>query len=192
MPRLWNQTIEAHRRDVRAAIMDTTAALIVERGLLAVTMSDIAQESGIGRATLYKYFPDVESILRAWHERRMAAHLDELIRARDAAADPSAKLEAVLETYALLVHGSHGYRDPELVSFLHRDPQVARAEHRLRQIVRDLIAAATEAGRVRDDVASGELAAFCVQALAAARDARTRAAARRLVRVTMDALRPER
>jgi hypothetical protein len=29
MPRLWNETIEAHRRGVRDAILDTTAALVV-------------------------------------------------------------------------------------------------------------------------------------------------------------------
>lgn len=34
-----------------------------------MTMSRIAEEIGIGRATLYKYFPDVEAILLAWHER---------------------------------------------------------------------------------------------------------------------------
>lgn len=49
---------------------DTTAALVAEQGLTSVTMSRIAKESGIGLATLYKYFPDVESILLAWHERR--------------------------------------------------------------------------------------------------------------------------
>jgi AcrR family transcriptional regulator len=48
----------------RKAILDTTAALVAEGGLLSVTMSRIAEEAGIGRATLYKYFPDVEAILR--------------------------------------------------------------------------------------------------------------------------------
>jgi Bacterial regulatory proteins, tetR family len=39
------------------------------------TMSQIAEETGIGRATLYKYFPDVEAILLAWHDRQIAAHI---------------------------------------------------------------------------------------------------------------------
>ncbi len=51
------------------AALDATAALVAERGLRSVTMSQIAAQSGIGRATLYKYFPDVEAILLAWHER---------------------------------------------------------------------------------------------------------------------------
>ena len=30
VPKLWNETIEAHRRAVRDAILDTTAALLAE------------------------------------------------------------------------------------------------------------------------------------------------------------------
>jgi hypothetical protein len=33
MPKLWNETIEAHRRAVRDAIMDTTAALMAETAI---------------------------------------------------------------------------------------------------------------------------------------------------------------
>jgi AcrR family transcriptional regulator len=75
VPRLWDDTIQAHRAAVRDAILDTAAALVAEHGLLAVTMSQIAETTGIGRATLYKYFPDVEANLVAWHERQITAHL---------------------------------------------------------------------------------------------------------------------
>jgi AcrR family transcriptional regulator len=66
---------QLHRREVRDAILDTMAALVAEHGLLGVTMSQIAEETGIGRATLYKYFPDVEAILLAWHDRQFTAHI---------------------------------------------------------------------------------------------------------------------
>ena len=49
--------------------METAGRLAISHGLLSVTMSQVAEEAGIGRATLYKYFPDVESILAVWHER---------------------------------------------------------------------------------------------------------------------------
>ncbi len=75
MPRLWTETIQTHRNQVRDAILDTMAALVEEQGLLQVTMSQIAEQAGIGRATLYKYFPDIESILLAWHDRQITAHL---------------------------------------------------------------------------------------------------------------------
>jgi AcrR family transcriptional regulator len=59
MPKLRNETIEAHRREVRNAIMDTTAALLAEHGLRSVTKSQIAFETGIEHATLYEYFSGV-------------------------------------------------------------------------------------------------------------------------------------
>src|SRR5262245_8068886 len=74
MPKLWTETIETHRREVRDAILDTAAALVADRGLRSVTMSQVAEETGIGRATLYKYFPGVEAILLAWHERQVTGH----------------------------------------------------------------------------------------------------------------------
>src|SRR5437867_13230183 len=117
MPKLWNETIEAHRRDVRDAIMDASAALATELGLAAVTMSSIAEETGIGRATLYKYFSDVEAILVAWHERQITRHLEYLVQVRDRAGDAGQRLEAVLEAYALISYDHHG---TELAALLHR------------------------------------------------------------------------
>jgi AcrR family transcriptional regulator len=185
VPKLWNDTIEAHRREVRDAIIDTTAALVNEHGLLAVTMSQIAEETGIGRATLYKYFPDVEAILRAWHERQIAAHLAQLARARDEAANPEARLEAVLEAYAFIAHGSHGHRDTELAALLHRDEQVIHAERELREMIQDLVAEAQNSGIIRNDLAPDELTTYCLHALTAARGLRSKAAVRRLVDVIL-------
>ncbi|MEO7397819.1 MAG: helix-turn-helix domain-containing protein [Ilumatobacteraceae bacterium] len=60
------------------AILDATAALIAEQGPMSVAMSAIAERAGIGRATLYKYFPDISAILVAWHDRDFADHRDKL------------------------------------------------------------------------------------------------------------------
>ena len=111
VPKLWNETIEAHRRAVRDATLDTTAALVAEHGLRSVTMSQIAEKTGIGRATLYKYFSDVEAILLAWHERQIAGHLEHLAEVQDRAGDAGERLKAVLEAYALISHESHGHHD---------------------------------------------------------------------------------
>ncbi len=189
MPKLWTDTIEQHRRAVREATLDAIAALVAQHGLRSVTMSQIAEMTGIGRATLYKYFPDVESILFAWHEREIASHLGQLAAARDQAGDPGERLEAVLEAYALIAHESGGHHDGELAGLLHRDEQVARAEHRLRDMVRDLLVEATATGQVRGDVTPEELASYCLHALAAARSLPSRAAVRRLVAVTLAGLR---
>ncbi len=187
VPKLWNETIEAHRREVREAILDTTAALVDEHGLLSVTMSRIAEETGIGRATLYKYFPDVEAILLAWHERHVTGHLEHLAELRDQAGDVRERLEAVLEAYALIQHKRHA---TELAALLHRDEHVAKAQQHLTDIIRDLLTEAAETGDVRDDILPDELASYCLHALAAASSLPSEAAVRRLVRVTLAGLHP--
>lgn len=189
MPKLWTKTIDEHRREVREAILDTTASLVAEHGLRSVRMSRIAEETGIGRATLYKYFSDVEAILLAWHERQIAGHLAQLAEARDQAGDARERLEAVLETYALLSSQSRGH-DTELAALLHGDDQVAPAEQQLHEMIRRLVTEAAASGHVRDDVAPDELASYCLHALTAARSLPSKAAVRRLVTVTMAGLSP--
>jgi AcrR family transcriptional regulator len=189
VPKLWSETIEAHRRAVRDATLDTTAALMAEHGLRSVTMSQIAEATGIGRATLYKYFPDVEAILRAWHQRQITGHLQQLAEVRDQAGDAGQRLEAVLEAYALIAQESHGHHDTELAALLHRDEQVTRAQQQLRGLLRDLLTEAAATGHIRDDVAPDELASYCLYALTAAGSLPSKAAVRRLVTVTLAGLR---
>ncbi len=168
--------------------MDTTAALANEHGLRAVTMSRVAEETGIGRATLYKYFPEVEAILFAWHERQITGHLEHLAEVRDRADTAVERLKAVLEAYALIAHESHGHHHSELAAFLHEDEQVVRAQQRLRDMIGVLLAEGAQTGDVRDDVAPRELASYCLHALTAASTLPSKAAVRRLVRVTLAGL----
>jgi AcrR family transcriptional regulator len=190
VPKLWTETIATHRREVHDAILDTTASLVAEHGLLGVTMSQIAEETGIGRATLYKYFPDVESILLEWHDREIRAHLAHLSEVRDQRQHSGERLEAVLEAYALLSRPSRGHRDARFADLLHRDDRLGRAQREVHEMIRDLLAAAAREGRVRDDVPPDELASYCVHALGGGDAQLTKASIRRLVAVTMDALRP--
>ncbi len=190
MPKLWSETIEAHRREVRDAILDATAALAAEHGPLSVTMSRVADQAGIGRATLYKYFPDVEAILLAWHERLVTGHLEPLAELRDQAGDAGERLEAVLEAYALISHRSGAHHSTELAAFLHRSEHVARAQQQLIDLIQDLVTEGAEIGDVRGDIAPDELASYCLHALAAASTLPSEAAVRRLVTVTLDGLRP--
>lgn len=191
MPKLWSETVAAHRDAVREAVLDAAAALVAARGPAGVTMSQIAKDSGIGRATLYKYFADVDAILRAWHERQIDAHLERLNEIRDRTEGAAPRLEAVLAGYAAAVsHRAH--HDTELAAELHRGEHVAAAHRRLHAFVRELIADAAADGAVRRDVPADELAAYCLHALAAAGALRDEAAVQRLVRTTLSGLQPDR
>jgi AcrR family transcriptional regulator len=187
VPKLWTDTIEEHRRAVQDAALDAVAALAREHGLAALTMSGIAAEAGIGRATLYKYFPDVEAVLIAWHERQVGRHLGQLAQVRDGAGSPAARLEAVLGRYAAIQHEHHG---TDLAALLHQGEHVARAHQQLQAFIAELIADGARAAEIRGDIAAGELAAYCLHALTAAGSAPSRAAVGRLLAVIMDGLRP--
>lgn len=190
VPKLWNATIDAHRHAVHAAILDAAWGLAAEKGVLAVTMSEVAEQAGIGRATLYKYFPDVESILVAYHNRHVEAHLEHLGRLRVQGSDPGRRLDTVLRKYAQICHrrGREGAAD--LTALLHRDEHVLAAEQRLTDLFRELLTETAQAGVTRNDIPAEELAKYCVHALAAAGELRSAAAVDRLVAVTLTGLQP--
>jgi AcrR family transcriptional regulator len=184
MPKIWSQTIEAHRDAVREATINATAALVAQHGLTGVTMSQIAKDTGIGRATLYKYFPDVESILRAWHDRQIDQHLRELLQIRDRSTGAADRLEAVLTAYATAISHRRAH-DTDIADMLHPGEHVAAAHEQLREFIQALVADAAAAGAARQDVPAGELARYSLHALAAAGGLHDPAAVNRLVRTTL-------
>ena len=169
--------------------MDTTWQLVVDHGLLAVTMSRIAEEVGVGRATLYKYFPDVEAILSARHRQHVMHHLDQLGTLQDQAPDPSEALKAVLNRYAQICRYRQQHGTDELMRLLHRDADVAPMLQQLDHLIADAIAsAAASSGATRTDVAPGELANYCRHALGAASTLTTDEAVDRLVAIVLRGL----
>ena len=188
MPKLWDETIDAHRRAVHDAALDAVADLVASQGLRAVTMTRVAEATGLGRATLYRYFEDVDAILLAWHERQVESHLHQLAALRDQEGDPAARLDAVLEAYALI---QYEHRGGGLAVPLHAGAHVARAQEHLSAFITELLAEGAESGVLRRDIPAAELASYCLHSLNAASTLRSRAAVRRLVAVTVGALRRE-
>jgi len=188
VPKLWTETIAAHRAAVQDAVLDAVAALVAEHGLASVTMTEVAERSGIGRATLYKYFPDVEAVLVAWHQRQISQHLAQLTQAAGTEGTPGQRLRAALEAYAL----HHSSRQPHgtgIAELLHRGEHIDQAQQELQAFITGLIAEAAATGDVRDDVAAEELASYCLHALTAADGMPSEDAVRRLVTVTLAGLR---
>jgi len=183
MPKLWTETVASHRLEVREAVLDAVGELVMSRGLLAVTMSQLAESTGIGRATLYKYFGDVEEVLTAWHQRHVASHLAELTEIAGRSADPAARLRLVLRAYADICRMRHRHGGDALAAALHRNDQADFHERQLHDLLAALITEAGAAGVVRSDAPAGELADFCLHALAAAGAAKSSAAVARLVQV---------
>ncbi|MDP9430637.1 MAG: TetR/AcrR family transcriptional regulator [Actinomycetota bacterium] len=176
---------------MRDAVLDATAALVEQHGLRGVTMSRVAEAAGIGRATLYRHFPDVGAVLLAWHERQVETHVAELAEVRARAGSAAERLAAVLTGYAHRSRGSRGHGDSGLAALLHGGGAVDRATGRLRGMLREIIEEGARAGDLRDDVPADELAGFCLHALAGAGGLPSEAAVQRLVGVTLAGLRPQ-
>jgi AcrR family transcriptional regulator len=156
--------------------------LAFSRGLRGVTMAAVAEATGIGRATLYKHFPDIESILIAWHQQQVDEHLTALADAAGREDDPVGRVRAVLRSYATITR--RATHDPELSAFLHRHPHVAESRRRLSNLLAAVIADAVAAGVARSDVPPEELAEWSLHAMAAAR-ARSADRIERLIGLTL-------
>ena len=189
MPTLWSESIESHRNAVRDAILETTWDLVHERGPLSVTMTQVAQRTGIGRATLYKYFPDIESILRAHHQRNVDRHLAELQQLAGGSGTADERLAALLTHYARICHYRVRHGSADVAALLHRGAEVTDAEERLRELFTRVIGQAASRGSVRTDIAASELADYCLHALGAAARATDVSATSRLVTLTLRSLR---
>ncbi len=170
MSKLWTHTVETHRQEVHEAIFGAVGQLVGTQGVLAVTMSRVAETAGIGRATLYKYFPDVEQLLETWHERHVTAHLATLAAIATSDDDPAQRLRAALSAYAQICAQRSAHTADRLGAALHRSDSVRQRHQELVDLVTSLVVEAAAAGEVRDDVPAGALASFCLHALEAAGD----------------------
>jgi AcrR family transcriptional regulator len=185
---LWEESIDGHRRAVREAITAAAWHFAEQHGPLALTMSQVAKAAGIGRATLYKYFTDVESILIAHHAQHVEGHLQALDELRRGPGPVGSRLVAVVRAYAAICFHRARHSSIDVSALVHRGPVVADAEDRLRGVFAQLIEEAVAEGLVREDVSSVELAEYCLHALAAAGEAADPDRVERLIRVVLDGL----
>lgn len=184
MPRIWEATVDAHRGAVQRAIAQATARVIHRDGISGLTMSAIATEAGIGRATLYRYVKDADAALALWQEHGVALHLRQL---EDLAAttDPDRRLTAVLERYALNRQHQHG---PAYTGLSHSEILLDSARGKVRELFSELLHAELERGSLRTDMPSDHLASYAVAALEAAAGMPSADAARELARLVRDSI----
>ena len=179
------ESVETHRRDTREAILSATAAVVAEHGLQAVTTARIAAKAGIAEARLCRYFPDLDAVLRAWHERQIANHLGYLDDVGSQSGAVTERLDAVLRAYAAVVHQTHVHRTTDRGKSLHREEELVHARQHLHGLVRDLLAEGARGGDIRADRTPDELAEQCLRTLSAAGAHSSAVAIRHLVAATL-------
>jgi TetR/AcrR family transcriptional regulator, mexCD-oprJ operon repressor len=135
---------------VSAAILEAAAQLLARRGE-AASMSDVAASAGVGRATVYRYFPSREALLHDLAELALTTAGDRLGAA--GLANVSVE-EGVARAVRVLV----GVGDYFIV--LERErvrPDAAQLEERLAAPLRALMERGQETGAIRTDVAASWL-----------------------------------
>jgi AcrR family transcriptional regulator len=180
--------VEAHRHRVRESILDAVSVLVAEHGLSGVSMARVAQKAGTRRTMLEKHFGDIDAILRAWHDRQVSNHLAFLADTGNQPGDLVQRLDAVLRAYAAIVHQTHEHHATDLAAAFHRDEHLVHARRHLQEMFRNLLAEGVKTGDIRDDVASDELASYCLHTVSAAGGLLSADAVRRLIADTLTRL----
>jgi AcrR family transcriptional regulator len=156
------------RRDAqrnRQRILRAAAEVFGERGLDA-TLDDVAHRAGVGVGTVYRRFPDKESLVGELFQDRIDAMVA-VAEEACAADDPWAGLVSYLERMGETMAGDLGLRQMLLFATYGRD-RFAYARERMRPVVARLIARAQAAGTVREDLSATDVPMIvCMLATAA-------------------------
>jgi AcrR family transcriptional regulator len=138
----------------RERIVSAAREMFVEFGP-DVPLDEIARRAGVGNATLYRHFPDRATLVREVVLSVMSRTTEQADRAAAEEADPFAALRR-------FVHQAADERIGALCPMLsgafdHDHPDLHAGREHLEDAVRGLVEAAQSAGRMRTDVAVGDL-----------------------------------
>lgn len=177
MPQIWADSVEQHKHLTRERVISATLSLVKERGLSDVTMSDIAERAGIGRATLYNYFPDVDHILLAWHDAEVDRYMESLKAGLAELGDARSRLRAVLVSLASGFTGDHDEAlDASRISATALSPEVraqmGAASAKVLSTVTQILTQGVEAHELRADLDVPITADLILRLATVARDAR--------------------
>ncbi|MFF8958858.1 TetR/AcrR family transcriptional regulator [Streptomyces sp. NPDC014894] len=148
-PRPRADALRNHERIVTAA-----REMFVEYGPL-VPLDEIARRAGVGNATLYRHFADRSVLVHEVVLSVVSRITDRAERAAAREADPFVALR-------VFVHAAADERIGALCPMLsdtfdHDHPELNAVRERLERAVDDLIDRSQSAGRMRSDVAAGDI-----------------------------------
>ena len=182
------------RRDAernRQRILAAAAEVFTERGLDA-TLDDVARAAGVGVGTVYRRFPDKDSLVSELFRDRIDALVTVAEEACEA-ADPWRGLVDFLEYIASAMAGDQGLRQLMMFGTYDRD-QVCYARDRMRPVMTRLVERAQASGDLRPDFQATDvkMIAFMLASIAEYAAAVIPQVWRRYLAILVDGLRPAR
>jgi AcrR family transcriptional regulator len=182
------------RRDAernRQRILAAAAEVFTERGLDA-TLDEVARAASVGVGTVYRRFPDKESLVAELFRDRIDA-LVTVAEEACTAPDPWQGLASYLEFAASAMAGDLGLRQLMMFGTYDRD-QVCYARDRMFPVLTRLVERAQASGQVRDDFRATDvkLIAFMLASVAEYAATTRPDIWRRYLTLLVDGLRPAR
>ena len=131
----------------KAEILETATSVFADKGYRNTDVQTIADAIGVGKGTVYRYFPSKQELFFAAVDRGMTNFLEELANEADKHTEPLDRLAAVVHAYLnyfqvhpdlveLLIQERAEFRDREKASyFLYCDERVGRWHDAFRRIL---------------------------------------------------------
>ncbi|MEV0086435.1 helix-turn-helix domain-containing protein [Saccharopolyspora sp. NPDC050642] len=149
--------LRADARRNRDRIIAAARAVFTEHGT-EVPMEEIARAAGVGIGTLYRRFPDRESLLGAIGRDAFQQVLDEARAIGDRESDPwRALCDFLLRAANLRTVVRFSMLSQRARAILAADPEVEQAREELLEILDGMVRAAQANGSMRPDVSGGDL-----------------------------------
>ena len=178
---------ERNRRRILAAAAD----LLSERGL-EVTLDDVARAAGVGVGTVYRRFPDKESLIEELFRDRVDAMVT-LAEQALTEPDPWQALVSYLETATEMLSASIGLRQLLMFATYGKD-RICYARDQMRPVVGRLVERAQASGDLRPDFDATDMKLIAYMLSSVAEYAATTQPDiwRRYLAMIIDGLRPAR
>jgi AcrR family transcriptional regulator len=181
------------RRDAernRQRILAAAADLLSERGLDA-TLDDVARAAGVGVGTVYRRFPDKESLI----EELFRDRVDAMVKLAEEALtepDPWQAFVSYLEMAAEIMAANTGLRQLLMFATYGKD-RICYARDQMRPVVGKLVERAQASGDLRPDFDASDVKLIAYMLASAADYATTKPEVwRRYLAMLIDGLRPAR
>lgn len=182
------------RRDAernRQRILAGAAEVFTEQGLDA-SLDEVARAAGVGIGTVYRRFPDKESLIRALFRDRVGA-LVTVAEEACAAPDPWQGLASFLEFTGGALAGDLGLRELMMFGTYDRD-QVCYVRDQMRPVITKLVERAQASGDLRADFRATDvkMIGFMLASIAEYAASAAPGVWRRYLVMLLDGLRPAR